>query len=118
MKELYAKTPWRLQTKWLDAALRFGFNQNEALLFFKSNANHDFKLTRDDSQFRPIFGRKMKSFQFDTLVQRGASQFLMFINTNSRKGYAYEMKNKGASEVLSAFETTSREGGSDRGVIK
>jgi hypothetical protein len=104
MKELYAKTPWRSQIKWLDTALRNGFSRNEALLFFKSNANHDFKLTRDDSQFRPILGRKMKSCQFDILVQRSASQFMMFINTNSRKGYAYEMKNKGGSEVLAALK--------------
>jgi transposase InsO family protein len=103
MEKFYAKTPWRTQSKWIDADLRNGCNRKEALKFFKSHANHDFKIKRDDSQFRPIFARKTKSYQMGKLVQAKSNPFLIFINVYSRKAYAYSMKNKSAGEVLDAL---------------
>jgi hypothetical protein len=64
---------------------------------------HDFKIRRHDKDYIPIFARKPNTFQMDTLIQSNLPPFLIFINVNSRKGYAYPMKNKSSTEVLRAL---------------
>jgi hypothetical protein len=90
MEALFNKFHWRSKNKWLDAADRPGFDRTEALKHFK-NVDHDFKIERNDKLFLPIFSRKRDCYQFDTLVQADAHPWLIFINTNSRKGFAYPM---------------------------
>jgi hypothetical protein len=91
------------KSKWLDAASRHGFAKPEALKFYQ-NIDHDPQLQRHDEEFLPIFARKQKCYQFDTLIQKEEHPWIIFININSRKGYAYPMKNKSAEEVLKALQ--------------
>ena len=56
----------------------------------------------------PIFGRKPNSYQMDTLVQTNKANpryFLIIININSRKLFAYPMNSKDSSSVLSALKS-------------
>jgi hypothetical protein len=104
MDKLFHQFPWRSKTKWLDAASRHGFEKIDAEKYYKT-IDHDFKLKRHDQEFLPIFSRKPKCYQFDTLIQSKGHPWLIFINTNSRKGYAYPMKNKSSKEVLEALRS-------------
>jgi hypothetical protein len=107
MDELYKQFPWKTINKWLDSALRHGFDKTEACKYFDS-IEPDFQIKRHDNEFLPIFSRKTKIYQFDTLIQghpnkKAGHPWLIFINTNSRKGYAYSMKNKSDDEVLKHY---------------
>jgi hypothetical protein len=90
MDKLYEKFPWRTKNKWLDLAMRHGFGRTNASKFFDTTG-HDFQIKHHDNEFLPIFSRKTKSYQFDTLIQGHPSSdetgppWLIFINTNSRK---------------------------------
>jgi hypothetical protein len=109
MDKLYKQFPWKTKKKWIDSATRHGFDKSEASKYF-DRIEHDFQLKLHDNEFLPIFSRKTKCYQFDTLIQGqpGGNEtgppWLEFVNPNSRKGYVYLMKNKSAAEVLKALE--------------
>jgi hypothetical protein len=68
-----------------------------------NNIDHGFKIKRKDKEFLPIFSRKQDCYRFNSLIQADDHPWLIFINTNSRKGDAYQMENKSSGEVLKAL---------------
>ena len=104
---LHQEFPFRSVRKFVPIALKNGFSKSEALQFLES-LTHDKKYTRQKEMMLSIFGRKPGCYQIDTLVQsKGASPryFLIIININSRKLFAYPMNNKDSSSVLSTLKT-------------
>lgn len=107
LEDLYHEFPWKTYSKFKALANRKGFKDDKKIKdFFMNKVVHDERVK--DKNYLPIYDKDGGAYQFDTLVQskgkdskgRGSSPFLIFININTRKAYAYEMKNKGASEVL------------------
>ena len=67
---------------------------------------HDYSIRRNKALMLPIFSMSPNSYQMDTMVQPDGytpRYFLIVINVNSRKGYAYPMANKGLNDVLKAL---------------
>ena len=105
LKELFKSFPWRSPSKFIPLAKKHGFTEDEAKEFLKRKAPHDKKLKK--VKYLPIinkFGDAKPSYQFDTLIQARAEPYLIFININTRKAYAYKMKNKSKSSVLDALK--------------
>ena len=109
IKQLFEKYPWRTASKFIPLAKRYGFSEEEAREFLKESAPRDARVPKP--RFTPIFSTTGKSYQFDTLIQRRLKPFLVFINVNTRKAYAYQMMNKGSVEVLKALEKFVRDAG-------
>ncbi len=107
LKELHEQHPWKSINKFMPYALNKGFTEAEVKKYFKNNVLKD-KLNIDASEYYlPIYGKEHGCYQFDTLIQSHKAEvpaFLIFININSRKAYAYPMLNKGKSEVLKAMQ--------------
>ena len=103
LEHLRSVHPWRSINKFMPFASSKGFTKSEVQKFFKENVMKD-KLKINNSQYYlPIFGKTSGCYQFDTLIQSRGSippAFLVFININSRKAYAYPITNKGKNEVL------------------
>ena len=114
LEELHQKHPWRSINKFMPYALKKGYSEAEVKKYFRDNVLKD-KLKINQSQYYlPIYGKSDGCYQFDTLIQsrnavrpKGSGTvgsvppaFLIFININSRKAYAYPMNNKGKDEVL------------------
>ena len=105
IEELFHKYPYRSASKFVPIALEHGFSKSEAIEFLKS-IPHDIKHNPRD-YYLPIYSEQSNAFQFDTLVQTPAANpryFLIVININSRRLYAYPMTSKNASSVLAALE--------------
>ena len=105
MKALYEQYPFRSIKKFGPIAIKNGFTKQEAMKFL-SSITHDKRYTRQDEMMLPIFGRKPHMFQIDTLIQTSKASpryFLIIININSRKLYAYPMNNKNSTTVLKAL---------------
>jgi hypothetical protein len=77
---------------------------SEIKSFLASRVTHDQKSL--PPEYLPIFSRIPGAYQFDTLINKGASPpyYLIFININTRKGYAYPMSSKNSKSVLRALE--------------
>ena len=107
LDELYQQHPWRSINRFMPYAISQGFNKSDVKNYFKQHVFND-KLKSYNKELQlPIFSRVIGGYQFDTLIQsKNASipAFLIFININSRKGYAYPMKNKSKSEVLRVLQ--------------
>ena len=107
MKTLYDQYPFRGVKKFVPIALKHGFTKQEALQFLQS-LTHDKKFDRQTEMMLPIFGRKGGCYQMDTLVQTSKASpryFLILVNINSRKLFAYPMNSKNASSVLTALKS-------------
>ena len=107
LQQLYNKYPWKSERKFVPLAKKHGFKEKEAREFIKSVV-HD-KRIKVKPVYLPIYSESGDSFQFDTLIQKKGFNFLVFVNINTRKAYAYPMKNKGTSEVINALEKFFRE---------
>ena len=104
LRELFNRYPWKTASKFLPLAKRHGFSESEAREFLKKEAPHDIKSRKP--KFQKIinkYGSQRPSYQFDTLIQQKGPPFLVFININTRKGYAYKMSDKGKDSVLVAL---------------
>lgn len=104
LKELYKKYPWKSPKKFLLLAKSHGFAEEAAKKFLKG-VIHDVKVP--EAQFLNIYSKHRGGFQMDTFINdkaTGGLNYLMFININTRKAYAYPMKGKGAVEVLKALK--------------
>ena len=111
MDALYNDFPFRSVKKFVPLAIKHGFTKQEAIKFLNSLA-HDKKFDRQMKMMLPIFSRHVGGFQMDTLVQTKQANhryFLILININSRKLYAYPMTNKNASSVLQALKQFIKE---------
>ena len=108
LSDLFNQYPWRTPSKFIPLAKRYGF-KNEVMVkeFLKKKAFHDQKLKKP--AYLPIYSSSKNEYQFDT-VFLNRIPFLLAINVNTRKAYAYRMKSKNSAEVLNAltklFEST------------
>ena len=104
MEELFAKYPWRSKAKLLPIALKHGFKEKDVNEFLKKKVVHD-KHIKANEYYLPIYGTQPGVYQFDTLCPsaKKGGYFLILIEINSKKGYAYPMKNKGSDEVYKAL---------------
>ena len=94
--EVYAKYPTNTLTKFKKIANKYGFTDDEAKEYLSSKVVHDQRVP--PPKFMHIYSKIPHSFQMDTFI--GTPDYLMFINVNTRKAYAFEMAGKGANEVL------------------
>ena len=107
MKALYNDFPFRSARKFVPLALKNGFTKQEALEFLDS-LTHDKKFNRQTEMMLPIYSRHRDGYQMDTLVQSKRATphyFLILININSRKLFAYPMSSKDSSAVLQALKS-------------
>ena len=105
LKQLFDRYPWRTASKFIPLAKRHGFSESQAREFLRSEAPHDIKTRK--IQYQKIvnkYGNTRPSYQFDTLIQKRLDPFLIFININTRKAYAYKMSDKGKNSVISALK--------------
>ena len=104
LDDLYKVYPINTVKKFQDKAEEFGFSRTEAKKFLDTRIIKDQKIP--PPQFMHIYSKVPNAFQMDTFIHdksKGGKNYLMFINVNSRKAYAYELKGKGADEVLNAL---------------
>ena len=110
MKALFKQYPFRSQAKFVPIAVDHGFTKNEAKQFLKQNVAHDKRYTVQRHLMRPIYSNTPGAYQFDTLVQSKSADppyYLIAVNVNTRKAYAYPMKSKDSSSVLRALTSLS-----------
>lgn len=112
LEELFKDFPWRSKAKFIPLAKRYGFTDEKAVKkFLKTRAPHDKKVKQHDRML-PIYSNEGGEYHFDTMVCKERSKscyYLVFININTRKAYAYHMKDKSALEVRLAFEKFFKE---------
>ena len=99
--ELHEKYPWRSVVKFTALAKRYGFDEKEVKDFMSNNVIHDRKQKK--VEYLPIFSKISGGYQMDTFIQKGGINYLMIININTRKAYAYIMNGKGKDEVIKAL---------------
>ena len=104
LEDLYKVYPINTTKKFQLKAEEFGFTKDAAKKFLETRIIRDQKIP--PPKFMHIYSKVPNSFQMDTFINdksKGGKNYLMFINVNTRKAYAYEMKGKGADEVLNAL---------------
>ena len=101
IEQLYKKYPWKTAKKFVPLAKQHGFKEKDAKDFLKKVV-HD-KRIKVKPLYLPIYSENGGSYQFDTFIQRKGLNFLIFININTRKAYAYPMKTKGTKDVIEAL---------------
>lgn len=99
--EVYIKYPTNTLTKFTKIANKYGFTNEEAREYLKNKVVHDQHIP--PPKFMHIYSKIPHAFQMDTFFINRSTSFLMFINVNTRKAYAYEMSGKGANEVLKSL---------------
>lgn len=97
--EVYKKYPTNTLTKFKRIANKYGFTDDEAKEYLSNKVVHDQRIP--PPKFMHIYSKIPHAFQMDTFI--GNPDYLMFININTRKAYAYEMNGKGAKEVLKSL---------------
>ena len=97
--EVYSKYPTNTLSKFKRIANRYGFTDDEAKDYLQNKVVHDQHIP--PPKFMHIYSKIQHAFQMDTFI--GDPDYLMFINVNTRKAYAYEMINKGAKQVLKSL---------------
>ena len=101
LQQLYNKYPWKSSKKFIPLANQHGFKEKDAKEFLKSIV-HDRRINVKPV-FMPIYSESGDLYQFDTFIQCGGSNFLIFININTRKAYAHPMKSKGTNDIINAL---------------
>ena len=104
IEELYHSFPWKSQNKFVPLAKRYGFSEQEAKQFLRKNVVHDVKVPK--AEFMPIVSKYPNGYQMDTFInekKKGGLNYLMLININTRKAYAYPLTGKGSKSVLDAL---------------
>ena len=105
LEQLYKHYPFKSARKFVPIAIENGFTRVDALIYLNS-LTHDVKYTRQRETMLPIYSEHQGAYQFDTLIpsrKSGSPYFLIFINVNTRKLYAYPMKRKDTQSVLKAL---------------
>ncbi|KAK8853540.1 hypothetical protein M9Y10_017101 [Tritrichomonas musculus] len=103
--DVYKKYPTNTLSKFKRIANKYGFTDDEAKEYLNNKVVHDQHIP--PPKFMHIYSKIPEAFQMDTFFDDtksatgiGNPDYLMFININSRKAYAYPMSGKGAKEVL------------------
>ena len=112
--ELFHSYPWKTPSKFTPLAKRYGFTEQQAKQHLASII-HDVKVPK--AKYIPIVSKHPNGFQMDTFINskasantwssskhKGGLNYLMFININTRKAYAYPMHGKSSKEVLNALQ--------------
>ena len=110
LDELFAKFRWKTESKFVPLAKRYGFSEKDAKQFLKKQIIHDVKVPK--AKFIPIVSKHLNGFQMDTFINqktKGGLNYLMLININTRKAYAYPIEGKGAKAVINALEQFFKE---------
>lgn len=104
IEDLYSKYSWRSPSKFIPIATKHGFTADEAREFLKKGIEHD--VIPKKPSFMHIYSRTGNEYQMDTFINdksKGGLNYLIFININTRKAYAYSMKGKVKESVLAAL---------------
>lgn len=108
LDEVYKRYPYNTLSKFQSIARKYGFTNKEAKDYLTNNVVHDQKVP--PPKFMHIYSKHPNAYQMDTFFYREEkTPYLMIININSRKAYAYKMNDKGASEVLKALNKFKNE---------
>lgn len=104
LDELFQKYQFKTANKFIPLAKKYGFNDETEIKHFLKNIPRDQKLEKP--KYLPIYSKTMNSYQMDILVQSKSKKncFLIIINVNTRKAYAYEMASKSSAEVLNSLK--------------
>lgn len=94
--DVYDKYPTNTLTKFKRIANRYGFTDDEAKEYLDTHVVHDQHTS--PPKYMHIYSKVPHAYQMDTFI--GHPNYLMIINVNTRKAYAYEMNTKGAKDVL------------------
>ena len=102
LSALYKQYPYNTLSKFQAIARQHGFTNKEAKDYLTNNVIHDQKVP--PPKYMHIYSKHPNAYQMDTFFYReGKTPYLMIININSRKAYAYKMSNKSSAEVLNAL---------------
>ena len=112
LDEVYKRYPYNTLSKFQAIARKYGFTNKEAKDYLTNNVIHDQKVP--PPKFMHIYSKHPNAYQMDTFFYREEKTpyeqssrhqrcYLMIININSRKAYAYKMNDKGDGEVLKAL---------------
>ena len=101
IEQLYKKYPWKTAKKFVPLAMKHGFKEKDAKEFLKKVVRD--KRIKVKPVYLPIYSESGGSYQFDTFIQKKGLNFLIFININTRKAYAYPMRTKGTDDVINAM---------------
>ena len=104
LADVYKKYPTNTLSTFTRIAKRYGFTAKEAKEYLSNQVIHDQRIP--PPQFMHIYSKVPHAFQMDTFINdksAGGTNYLMFINVNTRKAYAIPMKGKGSKEVIKAL---------------
>ena len=105
LEEIFLKTPYRSGTAFINNAKKEGYTYSEAKRFLDTKVIHDQHAPKE-KQFIPIVSKTPGGYQMDTFInqkQANGVNYLILINVNTRKAFAYMMRGKGAQQVKAAL---------------
>lgn len=106
LNELWNRAQWKTYPRFRAAAIRNGFeNIQEIKRFFDAHVPHD-QRKPNTLRMLPIYSHSTGAYQMDVLCPSEGSNepyFLIFINVNSRKAYAYPMKTRNTGSIQAAL---------------
>ena len=105
LEEIFRHTPYRSGTAFIDNAKKHGYTYSQAKRFLDRKVIHDQRAPKE-KLFIPIVSKSPGWYQMDTFInqkQANGVNYLMLINVNTRKAYAYMMRGKGAQQVKAAL---------------
>lgn len=105
IEELYKAYSWKSASKFVPLATKYGFTSQEARTFLKNRVDHD--VIPKKPVFMHIYSKSGNEYQMDTFIndkRKGGVNYLVFINVNTRKAYAYTLSGKGSETVLKALK--------------
>ena len=104
LAEVYEENPFNTLAKFKPHAIKAGYTAKEAREFLDTKIVHDKKVPAP--KYIPIVSKSPGGYQMDTFINQPRGKginYLMLININTRKAFAYPMKGKGAAEVKNAL---------------
>ena len=104
LNEIYQENPFNTYKKFGPHTIKEGYTKKEINEFLKNKVIHDQKVP--PAKFIPIVSKTPGAYQMDTFInqpQKNGVNYLMLINVNTRKAFAYLMRGKGAQQVKAAL---------------
>ena len=104
LEDVYRKYPIKTLSKFTTIAKRYGFTAQEAKDYLHKHVVHEQKIP--PPQYMHIYSKTPNAFQMDTFIndkRKGGTNYLMFINVNTRKAFSYNMYGKGTASVIRAL---------------
>ena len=98
--EVYAKYPINTLSLFKRIANQYGFTDDAAKEYLNTKVVHDQR--KPQPKFMHIYSKIPHAFQMDTFIDHkaaGQPNYLILININTRKAYAYMIHGKGAKEI-------------------